>query len=99
MASANMSSQPVMVQPLLDSFVPGFSLISNLFTYYFHIDISFYITGLLALAAIGAGLKYSATALWESLSEYFISTAEIRMDDELYNYVMVRNLSRNMAEC
>ena len=88
MASVNMSSQPVMVQPLLDSFVPGFSLISNLFTHYFHIDVSFYITGLLALAAIGAGLKYSATTLWESLSENFISTAEVRMDDEMYNYVM-----------
>lgn len=77
-----------MVQPLLDSFVPGFSIISNLFSQYFHIDISLYITGLVALAAIGAGLKYCLTASWESLSEYFICTAEVRMDDEMYNYVM-----------
>lgn len=88
MASANMSSQPVMVQPLLDSFVPGFSLISSLFTQYFNIDISFYITGLLAVAAVGTGLRYSLAAVWESLSEYFICTAEVRMDDEMYNYIM-----------
>jgi chaperone BCS1 len=89
MASPNMSSQPVMVQPLLDSLVPGFSLVSSLFSHYFHIDVSFYITGLLALAAIGAGLRYSVRAIRDSLSEYLICTAEIRMEDEVYNYVMV----------
>ena len=87
MATVNMTSQPVMVQPLIDSFVPGFSVVTNLFTHYFHIDISFYITCLLALAAVAAGLKYTATALWDSVSEYFICTAEIRMDDEMYNFV------------
>ena len=91
-----------MPQPLLlDSFVPGFSLVSNLFSQYFHIDISFYITTLVALAAITAGLSYCRSALWASVNEYLICTAEIRLDDEMYNYVMawVANQSFSQRTC
>ncbi len=89
MAAANVSTtQSTMVQPLVDSLIPGFSLVSSLFSQYFHVDLSSYISGLLVLAAIGAGLRYCGTILWEAAMEYFVCTAEIRIDDEVYNYVM-----------
>lgn len=98
MTSLNMSAQPIVAQSILDSFVPGFSLISNLFSQYFHVDVSFYISGLLVLTGITAGLKYCGAILWDSVKENFISTAEIRLDDEMYNYVMAWVSSQSFSQ-
>src|SRR5256885_14620759 len=88
MAFNTSNSEHSMAQPLLDSFIPGFSLISGIFAQYFHVDISFYIPPLIALLAIAAGLNYCRDILFEFFENWFISTAEIRLDDEMYNYVM-----------
>jgi chaperone BCS1 len=80
--------EPSMAQPLLDSFVPGFSLISGIFTKYFHIDISSYISSLIILIAITVGLNHCRVILLDFIEDWLISTAEIRLDDEMYNYVM-----------
>ncbi|KAI9876102.1 MAG: hypothetical protein M1830_007335 [Pleopsidium flavum] len=93
-----MSAQPIVAQPLLDSFVPGFSIISSLFSQYFHVDISFYISSLIVLTGIAAGLKYCGSILWGSVIENFISTAEIRLDDEMYNYVMAWVSSQSFSQ-
>lgn len=100
MASSNMSAStyPIVAQPLLDSFVPGFSLVSGLFSQYFHIDLSYYISSLILLAAIFAGLRYCGSILWDSAMEYFVSTAEIRPDDEMYNYMMAWVSSQEFSQ-
>jgi chaperone BCS1 len=77
-----------MAQPLLDSFMPGFSLISGIFAQYLHIDISFYVSSLLVFLTLTAGLNYCRIIFFEFFKDWFVSTAEIRLDDEMYNYLM-----------
>jgi mitochondrial chaperone BCS1 len=88
MAFNTSNSEPLMAQPLLDSFIPGFSLISGIFAQYFHIDISSYISSLIILLAIIVGLNHCMVILFDFFEDWLISTAEIRLDDEMYNYVM-----------
>src|SRR5438034_11665608 len=87
MAFNTSNSQPLIAQPLLDSFIPGFSLISSIFAQYFHIDISFYVSSLIVLLAITACWNYCGDDVVNFFSDWFISTAEIRLDDEMYNYI------------
>ena len=88
MAFNTSSSQPFTAPNLVDSFIPGFSLISTIFAQYFHVDISSYVSYLIILLAVVALLNYSGIDLYQSFSDWFVSTAEIRLDDEMFNYVM-----------
>ena len=87
--------------PILESFVPGLSLISGAFSSYFKVDITQYLLSLLVLLGILTGAKHCAQSLWSYISEYMFSTAEIRYDDEMYNYLMYwvsrQNFSRNTS--
>ncbi|KAK2764516.1 hypothetical protein FQN54_009211 [Arachnomyces sp. PD_36] len=76
------------MESYLESFIPGFSLISKLFSSYFNVDISTYISAIPFIVAAAAGLKYCAGLLWEQVQDYCTSVAEIRLDDEMYNYLM-----------
>lgn len=76
------------VETFLESFIPGFSLISKLFSSYFEIDLSVYLTSILFLVAAAAGVNYCARFLWDLGRDYCVSTAEIRLDDEIFNYLM-----------
>ena len=76
------------VIPMLETFVPGLSIVSSVFSSYFKIDITKYILGVLILLAIATGVKHCAQSLWSFFGEYIFSTAEIRYDDEMYNYLM-----------
>ena len=90
---------PVPLAPLLESFVPGLSIISGLFSSYYNVDLSQYISAILLLGALSWSVNYSKNVLWGYVQEYFMSTAEIRLDDEMYNYLMYwvsrQNLSRS----
>lgn len=77
-----------MPQPLLDSLIPGFSIISGIFTHYFQIDLSFYLSFLVLLMGVTAGFNYCGTIVFDFFKDWLISTTEIRLDDEMYNYVM-----------
>lgn len=87
------------VETFLESFIPGFSLISKLCSSYFEIDLSAYLTSILFLVAAAAGVNYSAIFLWDLGRDYCTSTAEIRLHDEIYNYLMfwvsLQNFSKN----
>lgn len=76
------------VETFLEGFIPGFSVISKLFSLYFQIDLSAYLTSILFLVAAAAGVNYGARSIWGLARDYCTSTAEIRLDDEIYNYVM-----------
>jgi len=61
------------------------SLVSNLLARYLHIDIPF---SLVILIAITVMLNYYGIIFLDFVKDYLMSTAEIRPDDEMYNYVM-----------
>lgn len=73
---------------MLDLLVPGYSFISRFFTTYFHVDVSFYLSLVFMLTAVTAILRFAAYSFVELIKDYFTSTAEIRLDDEMYNYLM-----------
>ena len=88
--------------PLLETFIPGFSLVSGIFSSYFQIDVTYYILSFCILLAVATGIKHCSQILWTFISEYILSTAEIRYDDEIYNYLMFwvskQNFSRSTTQ-
>src|ERR1700694_5926365 len=73
---------------LLDTFFPGFSLLSAALYKYLHIDITLYIPAVLALGILIFASQYASDYLWDKMENYFMSTADIRVDDEMYNMFM-----------
>ncbi|RDK39582.1 BCS1-like ATPase [Aspergillus phoenicis ATCC 13157] len=73
---------------MLDMFIPGYSFISRFLISYLHIDLSQYIPMILTAVAFVASLRYVFSRSHELLSDYCVSTAEIRLEDEVYNYLM-----------
>lgn len=68
--------------------MPGYTFISRFFLSYLQIDLAAYLQYFVALAVFGAAVKYSFEFFSGYFQEYFISTAEIRLDDEIFNYFM-----------
>ena len=83
------AAPPLALNTLLETFIPGFSLLTNLFSVYFHIDITQYLWSIVAFLALSAGLQYCKDAFFNLFNDYLVSTAEIHFDDELYNYLML----------
>lgn len=73
---------------VLEALIPGYSFISRLAASYLRIDISYYVPYLLLAAVVAASMRFSFSRISNLLDDYFISTAEIRVDDEIYNYLM-----------
>ncbi|KAI9926491.1 hypothetical protein MW887_004256 [Aspergillus wentii] len=73
---------------VLEAFIPGYSFVSRFAASYLHIDISYYVPFLVATGILIASIKFSSGRIWELCRTYFVSTAEIRLDDEIYNYLM-----------
>ncbi|KAI9758776.1 MAG: hypothetical protein M1835_000533, partial [Candelina submexicana] len=85
-------------QPVLDAMIPGFSVISSLLSQQLNIDLSAYLSYLILLIALTAGLKYVGTAFMDFIGNHFVSTAEIRLDDEMYNYLMDWVSNQNFSQ-
>lgn len=94
MASTNTtgpSPSPSLDSFVLDSFIPGYSLVSRLLATYFHLDLTFYLPVIVTCAASFAAIRYAFTWLtdcYEFLRNYFVCTAEISLEDEIYTYLM-----------
>lgn len=73
---------------LLDSFFPGFSLISSVLAKYLHIDVTLYLPILLIIGVITWASQHINSWLWDFVDTYLMSTVDIRVDDEMYNMVM-----------
>jgi chaperone BCS1 len=88
--------EPLLTEPnglnpqtaLLEAFFPGFSLISSGILKYAKVDISLYLPMLLALGAVVLSGRYLYDWAWELLDQYAMSTADVRVDDEMYNMLM-----------
>ncbi|KAL5348038.1 hypothetical protein ACLOAV_006518 [Pseudogymnoascus australis] len=79
---------PVNQLAILDVFFPGFSTVSAGLSKYLQIDISFYLPFIVICGIVIYASNYVSEHLWSSLQHYMMSTADIRIDDEMYNYVM-----------
>lgn len=73
---------------ILEVLVPGYAFISRFMLNYLHVDPAIYLQQLVLLAVMGAALRYSASYVTSFVKEYFVSTAEIRLDDEIFHYFM-----------
>ncbi|CAG8025772.1 unnamed protein product [Penicillium olsonii] len=73
---------------MLEALVPGFGFISRFLYSYLNFDITAYFQLMIALTVFGATFRYIFFVIWERFSEFFVSTAEIRLDDEIFSYLM-----------
>lgn len=72
----------------LEALVPGYTFISRIFLSYLHIDLAAYLQYFVVLALFGVSMRYLSEYLTHFFETYLISTAEMRLDDELFNYLM-----------
>ncbi len=78
---------------LLDSFIPGFSLLSSLIYKYLKIDISLYVPVIFTIfGVIAVAFPYTNEYLWGQFEHYFMSSADIRVDDEMYGSSYPHNI-------
>jgi chaperone BCS1 len=94
-------ADPTQINPqtaLLDVFFPGFSIISTAIYKYSKIDLNVYFPALLALGIMVFASQYVSTWFWEMMDTYLMSTADIRIDDEMYNMLMAWVASQQFAK-
>ncbi|CEJ57659.1 hypothetical protein PMG11_06345 [Penicillium brasilianum] len=73
---------------ILEALIPGYTFISRIFLSYLHIDLAAYLQYFIALALFGISMRYVSDYLTQFFETYLISTAEMRLDDEIFNYFM-----------
>ncbi|KAE8394815.1 BCS1 N terminal-domain-containing protein [Aspergillus alliaceus] len=73
---------------LLEAFIPGYTFISRFLISYLQIDLSLYLPYMITCVVFAAVLKYSASKLKDLLGKHCVATAEIRLDDEISNYLL-----------
>ncbi|OAA61162.1 bcs1-like protein [Niveomyces insectorum RCEF 264] len=84
---ASQSSAPASAA-LLDFFFPGLSMFTNALQRYLHIDLNLYFPLVLLLGGITFAWNYFSNYLYTQLESHFMSTVEVRYDDEVYNMLM-----------
>lgn len=70
---------------ILDTFVPGFSLVSTALEQYFLFDVSIYLPIFMAVGLLVFSLRYVNEYFWSWIEDYFTCSADCRPDDETYN--------------
>lgn len=94
MATASRASDPFASQSsapsaaLLDFFFPGLSVFTGALQRYLHIDLNYYFPLMMLLGGVTFAWNYFSSYLYTQLENHFMSTVEIRYDDEVYNMLM-----------
>ncbi|ERS98010.1 hypothetical protein HMPREF1624_06183 [Sporothrix schenckii ATCC 58251] len=83
---ASQSSAPSAA--LLDFFFPGLSVFTGALQRYLHIDLNYYFPLVLFLGGVTFAWNYFSSYLYAQLENHFMSTVEVRYDDEVYNMLM-----------
>lgn len=73
---------------ILEAFIPGYSFISRILINHLHIDPTRYLPYVLACVVLLASLKYTSARIRHLIETHCVSKAEIRLDDEIYSYLM-----------
>ncbi|PVH69539.1 hypothetical protein DL98DRAFT_554398 [Cadophora sp. DSE1049] len=97
MASMNRSTDinPILI---LNTLFPGFSFLTSTIYEHLKIDATAYVPTLLLVALLILASQYSGEHLWNQLETHFMSTADIRVDDELYNMLMAWVVTQNFSQ-
>ncbi|KIH90410.1 bcs1-like protein [Sporothrix brasiliensis 5110] len=94
MATVSRASDPFTSQSsvpsaaLLDFFFPGLSVFTGALQRYLHIDLNYYFPLVLFLGGVTFAWNYFSSYLYAQLENHFMSTVEVRYDDEVYNMLM-----------
>lgn len=83
---------------LLDTLIPGFSLFSSALLRYTKIDITLYLPIILILGLLIFVWRYITEWLGEFVNLHLMSTADIRIDDEMYNILMAWVANQHFAK-
>ncbi|PMD40489.1 hypothetical protein L207DRAFT_543976 [Hyaloscypha variabilis F] len=83
---------------LLDVFFPGFSVLSTAIYKYSKIDLNLYFPVLLFLGVLIFASQYINTWAWEMMDSHLMSTADVRIDDEMYNMLMAWIANQQFAK-
>jgi mitochondrial chaperone BCS1 len=73
---------------LLETSIPGVSLFTGFLSGYLKVDLSQYLGLILIVAGLATAVNYSTDTISSSFSRMFLSCAEVRYNDEMYNYLM-----------
>jgi len=73
---------------ILDFFFPGFSVLSGAMQKYLHIDLNLYIPLLVLLGGLSFLWNYFSEFFTGKVEAHFMSTVDIRTDDEIYSMIM-----------
>lgn len=73
---------------LLDFFFPGLSMFTGALQRYLHIDLSLYFLPIMFFSCATFVWKYLSSYLYTHIEAHFMSTVEVRYDDEVYNMLM-----------
>lgn len=73
---------------VLETFIPGLSIFTKFTSDYFGIDVTRYLWGILVLVAVSTAFNYCSEKVQGVWNYFFLSTAEIQYNDEIYNYIM-----------
>jgi chaperone BCS1 len=83
---------------ILDTLIPGFSLFSTALNKYTGVDLNVYIPAFLVLGLLIFAYQYVSEWASNFLNQHLMSTADIRIDDEMYNMVMAWIAKQNFAK-
>ncbi|KAL2755878.1 hypothetical protein ACRALDRAFT_1064106 [Sodiomyces alcalophilus JCM 7366] len=83
---------------IVDFFFPGFSIVSTAFVRYLGIDLNVYLPVLIMCGVATFAWQYFSDYLWGVIETYFMSSVEIRVDDEIYNIIMAWVATQRFAK-
>jgi chaperone BCS1 len=83
---------------LIDTFFPGFSILSTALLKYAKIDLTLYIPLMLVVGLLVFASQYVNTWFWQFADIHLMSTADIRVDDEMYNMLMAWIANQQFAK-
>ncbi|KEZ42997.1 putative BCS1 protein [Scedosporium apiospermum] len=83
---------------LLDLFFPGFSSLSDAIFKYLGLNLNVYIPVVVLFSGLAFSWSYISGYIWNLVSSHFMSTVEIRVDDEIYNIVMAWVAAQKFAQ-
>ncbi len=76
------AAQAPQLAVLLDFFFPGFSMFSGVMVKYLHLDLNMYIPMVIVAGGTVFAWRYFSEYFWSELETHFMSTVDVRTDDE-----------------
>ena len=82
------SSFPAIILSIGEAFIPGLGVVNEIASSYFQIDLTYHIIVVFGILAVLTVVSYLLSTIWSWLYPYVVVSAEIRYEDEMWNFVM-----------